>query len=226
MTDLHADSLDSRSAAAPAHASRGQLHRWMEAYVDGDEQAFERLHGALQPRLRSRLSRLVRDPAVVDDLVQLTFLRAHAARDRFASLPERADRAVEGWYLAIARNVALDHLRHSYRRDRRHESLIAKGDVHGMGVPEEVPNAEELQLDREDGDEVARRVREAIEQLPPGQREVVKLHKLRGMSMADIGQRLGVRPGALRVRAHRAYKALAGILVPARDPEAMTSLAT
>ena len=84
----------------------------------------------------------------------------------------------------------------------------------------------ELQLDREDGDEVARRVREAIEQLPPGQREVVKLHKLRGMSMADIGQRLGVRPGALRVRAHRAYKALAGILVPARDPEAMTSLAT
>ena len=82
MTDLHADSLDSRSAAAPAHASSGQLHRWMEAYVDGDEQAFERLHGALQPRLRSRLSRLVRDPAVVDDLVQLTFLRAHAARDR------------------------------------------------------------------------------------------------------------------------------------------------
>ena len=195
----------------------GKLHELMEAYVDGDDHAFQRLHTALEPRLRARLSRLVRDTAVVDDLVQLTFLRAHAARDRFASLPERADRAVEGWYLAIARNVALDHLRHNYRRDRRHETLIAKGDVSGMGVPEAEPNAEELQMTLESGDEVARRVRAAIEQLPPGQREVVKLHKLRGMSMADIAQRLGVRPGALRVRAHRAYKALANILLPAES---------
>lgn len=233
MTDLHtdrsvSDTINPASVAGSARRSAGsrpsgQLHRWMEAYVDGDERAFDRLHSALEPRLRSRLSRLVRDPAVVDDLVQLTFLRAHAARDRFASLPERADRAVEGWYLAIARNVALDHLRHSYRRDRRHETLAAKGDVHGMGVPEQLPNAEELQLSQESGDEVARRVRDAIEQLPPGQREVVKLHKLRGMSMADIGERLGVRPGALRVRAHRAYKALAGLLMPVRDSDPMTS---
>lgn len=206
--------LADRSSSRPLARGEGQLHRLMESYIDGDNHAFMQLHAALEPRLRGRLSRLVRDVAVVDDLVQLTFLRAHAARDRFASLPERADRAVEGWYLAIARNVALDHLRHSYRRDRRHETLIAKGDVSGMGVPEAEPNAEEVQMTKESGDEVARRVRAAIEQLPPGQREVVKLHKLRGMSMADIAQRLGVRPGALRVRAHRAYKALAHILLP------------
>ena len=127
---------------------------------------------------------------------------------------ERADRAVEGWYLAIARNVALDHLRHNYRRDRRHETLIAKGDVSGMGVPTAELNAEELQMTRESGDEVARRVRDAIEQLPPGQREVVKLHKLRGMPMAEIARRLKIREGAVRVRAHRAYKSLARWLVP------------
>ena len=222
MTDLHTDSFASLAPLAPlAPRSRvkpGQLHRLMEAYVDGDERAFQQLHAVLEPRLRARLGRLVRDTAGVEDLVQLTFLRAHAARDRFASLPERADRAVEGWYLAIARNVALDHLRHSYRRDRRHETLVAKGDVSGMGVPEAEPNAEELQLSLEDGDELARRVREAIEQLPPGQREVVKLHKLRGMSMADIAERLGVRPGALRVRAHRAYKALASLLPSSGAP--------
>ena len=121
--------------------SGGQLHRWMEAYVDGDEHAFTKLHTALQPRLRARLSRLVRDSAVVDDLVQLTFLRAHAARDRFASRPQRADRAVEGWYLAIARNVALDHLRHDYRRDRRHETLIAKGETESDKTPDQMPRS-------------------------------------------------------------------------------------
>lgn len=217
MTDL--SPVQAASAAPIAAPKSGKLHRWMEAYVDGDNVAFQKLHGALKPRLRARLSRMVRDPAAVDDLVQLTFLRAHAARDRFASLPERADRAVEGWYLSIARNVALDHLRHSYRRDRRHDNMVAKGDVSGMGVSAAVPNAEELRIDRESGDALARRVRDAIEQLPPGQREVVKLHKLRGMSMADIGERLNVRPGALRVRAHRAYKALANILVVPEDRE-------
>jgi DNA-directed RNA polymerase specialized sigma24 family protein len=150
MTDLHTDSFASPSLVR-SRIKPGQLHRLMETYVDGDERAFQQLHAVLEPRLRARLGRLVRDTAVVDDLVQLTFLRAHAARDRFASLPERADRAVEGWYLAIARNVALDHLRHSYRRDRRHDTLVAKGDVAGMGVPEAEPNAEELQLSLEDG---------------------------------------------------------------------------
>ena len=82
MTDLHAEPSSSFS---PAKGKPGQLHRLMEAYVDGDERAFGQLHVALEPRLRARLSRLVRDAAVVDDLVQLTFLRAHAARDRFAA---------------------------------------------------------------------------------------------------------------------------------------------
>lgn len=188
------------------------LHGLMEAYVDGDDRAFARLHDVLAPRVRSRLARLVRNPATVDDLVQLTFLRAHAARDRFESMPERIDRAVEAWYLAIARNVALDHMRQTYRRDRRHDTLVARGDVAGLGLPDAPITAEQAALDREEQSEIARLVRDAIGELPESQREVVALHKLRGMPMADIGERLGVRPGALRVRAHRAYKALAGTL--------------
>jgi len=188
------------------------LHKAMERYADGDQAAFAQLHRALEPKVRGRLSRLVHNSATVDDLVQLTFLRGHAARTRFSSLPEHADRAVEGWYLAIARNVALDHLRHNYRRDRRHDALVAKGDTVGIGIPEASATAEQAQIEQESHEEVAQRVRAAIEQLPPSQREVVKLHKLRGMSMADIGERLGVRPGALRVRAHRAYKSLTGLL--------------
>jgi RNA polymerase sigma-70 factor (ECF subfamily) len=188
------------------------LHGLMEAYVDGDERAFARLHEALAPRVRSRLSRLVRNPATVEDLVQLTFLRAHAARDRFEPMPERVDRAVEAWYLAIARNVALDHMRQTYRRDRRHDTLVARGDVAGLGLPDAPLTAEQVALAAEEQGEIARLGREAIDELPESQREVVALHKLRGMPMADIGERLGVRPGALRVRAHRAYKALAGTL--------------
>lgn len=190
------------------------LHLLMERYIDGDDRAFAELHHRLTPRVRARLSKMVRDHALVDDLVQLTFMRAHQAKARFSSTVDHADRAVEAWYLAIARNVALDHLRHQYRRDRRHATLEARGEVEGMGASGEPLNPEEVRIDVEFHHREAQRVRRAIDRLPPNQREVVQLHKLRGLSMAEIADQLQVRPGALRVRAHRAYKALAGMLEP------------
>jgi RNA polymerase sigma-70 factor, ECF subfamily len=211
--------------ASPVLSSDGEprqsidgLHRLMEQYIDGDERAFARLHGLLLPRLRARLGRISRNAALVDDLVQLTFMRAHQARDRFEVADARPDRAVEAWYLAIARNVALDHLRHDYRRERRHALLEARGDLAGMGVSRPSPDAEEVELDREAAAQTAARVHAALERLPPGQREVVQLHKLGGLSMAQIAGRLGVRPGALRVRAHRAYKALQTLLLGEMQP--------
>ena len=190
------------------------LQALMERYIDGEQQAFVVLHDRLHPRIRARLGRMVRDEALVEDLVQQTFLRAHQARDRYEAGPGAGDRAVEGWFLAIARNAALDSMRHQYRRDRRHATLEARGELDGMGVSAERPNSELLHLEHEREQAQARLVRAAIDQLPPTQREVVKLHKLSGMPMAEISARLGVRPGALRVRAHRAYKALARLLNP------------
>ncbi len=200
-----------------AKPERG-LHRLMERYIDGDQRAFSALHTRLSPRIRARLGRMVHDDALVDDLVQQTFLRAHQARLRYEAGTAHADRAVEGWFLAISRNVALDYMRHQYRRERRHAKLEARGEVEGMGVPAATPDFEQVRMEREREAAEAKRVRAAIERLPPGQREVVQMHKISGMAMAEIAERLGVRPGALRVRAHRAYKALARLLSPEQSP--------
>jgi len=205
---------ETRQQAHTTQSDMRGLQALMERYIDGDQQAFVALHDRLQPRIRARLGRMVRDEALVEDLVQQTFLRAHQARDRYEAGPGAGDRAVEGWFLAIARNAALDSMRHQYRRDRRHATLEARGELEGMGVSAERPNSETLQIEHEREEAQARLVRAAIDRLPPTQREVVKLHKLSGMPMAEISERLGVRPGALRVRAHRAYKALARLLNP------------
>ncbi len=189
------------------------LYDLMERYVDGDPLAFSQLHDRLHPRLRGFLMKLVRDEAAVDDLVQLTLLKAHLARERFTLQGGDPDGAVQGWYFAISRNVAMDYLRDKYRGDRRR----AGGDDDGDTVAELAdaePNAEQRGEQLERDAEIVQRVRDAISRLPPGQREVVELHKLRGMSMAEISQRLSVREGAVRVRAHRAYKALARLLLP------------
>ena len=184
----------------------------MERYGDGDPRAFARLHAALAPRLRGFLMKLVRDEATVDDLLQLTFLKAHLARDRFQLQGGDPDGAVQGWYFAIARNVAMDHLRQRARRDRRRVDMLERDDRPPFEFSDDAASVEQLAIDTEQADEIVEQVRLAIAQLPAGQREVVELHKLRGMSMAEVAERLDIREGAARVRAHRGYKALARML--------------
>ncbi|MEM9460345.1 MAG: RNA polymerase sigma factor [Myxococcota bacterium] len=189
------------------------LFALMERYVDGDPSAFGKLHGRLYPRLRGFLMKLVRDETAVDDLVQLTLLKAHLARERFTLQGGDPDGAVQGWYFAISRNVAMDYLRDKYRGERRRAGADEDDDPVSE-IADGGPNAEELGQMAEHEAEIVQRVRSAIGRLPPGQREVVELHKLRGMSMAEIAERLQVREGAVRVRAHRAYRALAQLLAP------------
>lgn len=191
-------------------ATKG-LNQLMDRYVDGDPRAFTALHEQLGPRLRGFLTKLVRDEASVDDLLQLTFLKAHLARERFCVIGNDPDGAVQGWYFAIARNIALDHLRQRGRQDRRRVDLVRE-QGHELELGDDEPALDERIAAIEHGEEVVALVREAIAQLPAGQREVVELHKLRGLSMAEVAARLQIREGAARVRAHRGYKALARLL--------------
>jgi RNA polymerase sigma-70 factor (ECF subfamily) len=190
----------------------------MEAYIDGDRRAFARLHARLAPRLRGFLLKLSRDDAACDDLLQLVLLKAHLARERFAPSGGDPDGAVQGWYFAIARNVAMDWLRDRYRTASRRVDSVREGEAGEsdalMQLPDEAPTAEGLHARAEAEREIVEHVRQAIAALPAGQREVVELHKLRGMTMAEVAARLDVREGAVRVRAHRAYRALARLLQP------------
>ena len=188
------------------------LYELMDRYADGDSRAFDRLHRTLGPRLRGFLLKLVRDEATVDDLLQLTFLKAHLARERFRLQGGDPDGAVQGWYFAIARNVALDHLRQRGRRERRRVDLQRNDTGAEHELPDDMATVEEAMAELEHSEAIVANVREAIAQLPAGQREVVELHKLRGMSMAEVAEQLEIREGAARVRAHRGYKALARML--------------
>ncbi len=191
------------------------LYASMANYVDGDRRAFSRLYATLSPRLRGFLMKMIRDEPTVEDLIQLTMLKAHLARDRFELQGGNPDGAVQAWYFAIARNVAMDHLRKQYRRDKR---LRKAGESDGVdpvaALVDETPSIEHLGITREAEQSIIEQVQTALAKLPASQREVVELHKLRGMSMADIATRLKIREGAVRVRAHRAYKALARLLSP------------
>jgi RNA polymerase sigma-70 factor (ECF subfamily) len=152
----------------------------------GDGTAYRALLDDIGPVIASFLGRRMRDREDLADAYQDTFLALHRARHTYQPM-----RPIEPWLFAIARNVATDYGRRHQRR-ARHEVLTDT-------VPE--PAAE---TERDFGS----RLDTALRALPNRQREALQLLKFQGLSIAEAAARLGTTPGALKIRAHRAYVAL------------------
>lgn len=169
----------------------------MEAYVAGDAGAFERLFRSLAPSLRAFFARSVGPGAAAEDLVQTTFLKLHAARGAW-----RSGERLRPWAFTIAARVRVDWLRTQGRTERGLEEGEGVADPDPRGEPGDVFIAEER----------AERVRAALDRLPEPQRVVVHLHRLEGMTFAEIGRVLGISEGAAKLRAFRAYAQLRALL--------------
>jgi RNA polymerase sigma-70 factor (ECF subfamily) len=158
----------------------------MTAYLRDDPSAFRELFARFAPGLLRFVRHKVRSDADAEELVQQTFLQLHRARHDF-----RGGRPLRPWILTIAANLARDLLR---RRGRRSEWPLC-GD-------ESAPVVDPDQGLVDTG------VRTAVAGLPASLRAAVELHWFEGLSFEEIGARLRLRPGTVRVRAHRGYAAL------------------
>ena len=70
--------------------------------------------------------------------------------------------------------------------------------------------------------EIAGRVRFAIDSLPKGQREAVTLYYLAGLTQAEAAEHLGIPPGAVKTRLHKARASLRARLEPLRKERSVT----
>jgi RNA polymerase sigma-70 factor (ECF subfamily) len=166
--------------------------RLMERFCDGDSRALEALFERHAGSVHGFLRRMVRDEALAEDLLQQTFLSVVRSADRY----ERGARVMP-WLLTIAGNAARDALRSHRQR------------VEVLGVEP----AEEPATDAAPSDPGARRrIEAAFAALPPQQREAVLLHKVHGLSFAEVAQALGITETAARIRAHRGYEKLRTLL--------------
>jgi RNA polymerase sigma-70 factor (ECF subfamily) len=169
----------------------------MEAYVKGDDAAFERLFGLLAPSLRAFFLRSVGNVADAEDLMQTTLLKVHGARDHW-----RRGERLRPWLFTIAARVRIDWLRR-------------KGRVLEEQAGEEDPPQPVALADEGDGflaRERAERVRAAVDSLGEPQRTIVHLHRFEGLTFAEIGRVLGLSEGAAKLRAFRAYEQLRQLL--------------
>jgi RNA polymerase sigma-70 factor (ECF subfamily) len=173
----------------------------------GDKLAFELLVNKYERKLQRLLSRLVRDPAEVEDVTQEAFIKAYRALPTF-----RGESAFYTWLYRIGINTAKNYLTAQGR----------KGPAPVDIDPEDAESASENELARDSSTpeqemmsrQVAETVNAAMEGLPEELRSAIMLREIEGMSYDEIAAIMNCPIGTVRSRIFRARETIAEQLRP------------
>jgi RNA polymerase sigma-70 factor (ECF subfamily) len=190
MTEAETPVQDTRvgdRAPGNAAAARRDESSLMAAIATGDAAALDQVYLRYRPVAFAAAYALLSDPAAAEDAVHDAFLRIWRGAASFQ--PARGP--LRAWLLTIVRNAAIDSLR--ARRT----------------VPWPEATVEQPRADAPDGDDIfttvavaadARRVRGALDALPPPQRQAVELAFFGGLTHGEIAARTGVPLGTVKGR--------------------------
>ena len=162
----------------------------------GDREAYRRLLEDVTPYLRSIAARHFQNSGDIEDTVQEVLLTVHAVRHTYDPA-----RPFGPWLVAIANRRVVDGLRRQGRSRAREVALETGHET--FAAPQ--ANLAEAASD-------GRVLRDAVEQLPPGQRDAIRMLKLQEMSLKEAAAVSGMTVAALKVATHRALKSLRKVL--------------
>lgn len=168
----------------------------MLAAQKGDQAAYRRLLSEMTPVLKAFLRTRFFSHEHAEDVVQEILLAIHAARHTY-----RPEQPFRNWMYGVARHRMIDYLR---KLGRQKSNEISNDELvtflaDSANNPEEALSGKDLE--------------QALENLPERQRQVLRLTKLEGYSMAEAAEKLGMSESAVKVTAHRAYKKMKEWLV-------------
>jgi len=173
----------------------------------GDKHAFELLVAKYQRKLVRLISRIVRDPAEVEDVAQEAFIKAYRALPQF-----RGESAFYTWLYRIGVNTAKNFLVAQGRRAptstekdaEEAETFEDAGQLRDINTPESILMSRQ----------VAITVNAAMDKLPEELRTAITLREVEGMSYDEIAELMDCPIGTVRSRIFRAREAIATDLRP------------
>ena len=187
----------------PRKAGDGaEWSKLMARSQDGDREAYRTLLDGVTPHIRTLAARCFKQASDVEDAVQDVLLTVHMVRNAYDP-----NRPFGPWLVAIANRRIIDRLRRDTRRKAREVALSTDHET----FAEPAAN-----LHRETPDEVA--LAQAIERLPPDQRQTIRMLKLNEMSLKEAAAASGRSIPALKVATHRAIKSLRRMLKQQSNP--------
>ena len=183
----------------------------VERVQRGDKQAFGLLVSKYQRKLIRLLSRMIRDPAEVEDVAQEAFIKAYRALPGF-----RGDSAFYTWLYRIGINTAKNFLAAQGRRaptstefdSEEAESFEDGEQLRDNNTPERILMSQEI----------GNTVNAAMAELPEDLRTAIVLREIEGLSYEEIAQIMDCPIGTVRSRIFRAREAIAAKLRPLLEP--------
>jgi RNA polymerase sigma-70 factor, ECF subfamily len=172
--------------------------RLAERFHRGEPDAVRALYECFGRPVFTVAYRSLADRSLAEEVVQLTFLKAWRAADRFDPSHELAP-----WLYAIARRTAID----VYRRESRHATSPDEPEI--AVLP---PSFEDLWELWE--------VRAAVDRLPEVERQVLEATHYGAKTMQETADDLGLPVGTVKSRSHRAHARLATLLAHVREVSA------
>jgi RNA polymerase sigma-70 factor (ECF subfamily) len=183
--------------SAADHSAADGTWPLVEAAQRGDTTAFGELYDRYVDSVFRYVLFRVGDRTLAEDVTSETFLRALR---RIGSLSYQG-RDVGAWFVTIARNIVLDHVKSSRFKLEVATADPDDGDDHAAGPENQV-------ITQLTHTELLRCVR----QLGDDQRECIVLRFLQGLSVAETAELMGRNEGAVKALQHRAVRRLAQLL--------------
>ena len=176
----------------------------------GSKQAFQELVQRYQHRVAALLTRLVGHRRETDDLSQEVFMRVYRARERYTP-----GARFSTWLFTIVSNVA-SNARRTLGRRKEVNPTESSSSHFEMQAISHLPRDSQAdnptrRLDRRERREI---VHKAIATLNARQQEAVLLNRVKGLSHAEIADRMETTPKAIKSLLGRAHGILRNRLQP------------
>jgi RNA polymerase sigma-70 factor (ECF subfamily) len=198
---------------APVDAEQLTL---VQCAVAGDDDALSRLLEdagvALRSELASEIGPRYRSLVDADDVLQVTCLEAFL---RIRSFDSARAESFFAWLRQIAMNNLRDAIRELEREkrpppQRRMEMPVSDQSYVELAERFAVTTTTPSRICR--GQELRESVDAALRALPPDYEQVLRLYELEGLSGEEVAERMGRRPGAVRMLLARARARLGELL--------------
>lgn len=185
--------------------TREQENAVVRAVLNGDVNAFEMLVREYEKNVYNLALRMVGNSEDAADMSQEAFIKAYNSLDSF-----RGDSKFSVWLYRIVSNVCLDFIRSRKRKQTVSLSMEDdNGDDVELDIADDTQSPERL-MDKRLTREAVRR---GLASLPPGQRQILLLREIQGLSYDEIAEVLNVEAGTVKSRIFRARKKLSAFLL-------------
>lgn len=154
----------------------------VEAYVNGNNKAFDELLRRHQAKLFAYIMRIVSDVDLANDIFQETFVKVitNIRQGKYVDTGK-----FSAWLMRIAHNMIIDHFRQAKAEktistDEENSTVLNSADLAESSIEDCMVNTQ-----------IHDDVRRIIDALPDNQREVLKMRFYQGLSFKEIAEATG-----------------------------------